>query len=81
MACRGVQGRSRCATGSSGRSGRKPLLLLALLVAGLAAAGTASGDNPIDQKKAEAQQVYNQIIQLDQSLSDFRIDVSQKLTG
>ena len=69
MACRRVQGRSRCATGSSGRSGRKSLLLLALLVAGLAAAGSASGDNPIDQKKAEAQQVYDQIIQLDQSLS------------
>jgi peptidoglycan DL-endopeptidase CwlO len=45
------------------------LLLLALLVAGLAAVGSASGDNPIDQKKAEAQQVYGQIIQLDQSLS------------
>lgn len=38
-------------------------------MAGLAAVGSASGDNPIDQKKAEAQQVYAQIIQLDQSLS------------
>jgi peptidoglycan DL-endopeptidase CwlO len=51
-------------------SGRRSLLLLALLVAGLAAAGSASGDNPIDQKKAEAVQVYNQIIGLDQQLSD-----------
>ena len=69
MACRRVHGRSRCATGSSGRSGRKSLLLLGLLVIGLAAAGSASGDNPIDQKKAEAVQVYDQIISLDQQLS------------
>jgi cell wall-associated NlpC family hydrolase len=44
------------------------LLLLALPVAGLAAAAPALGTSPIDQKKAEAQQVYNQILSLDQSL-------------
>src|SRR5579871_3827877 len=78
MACRRVPGRSRSQTGSIGRSGQKSLLLLALLVAGLAAVGSASGDNPIDQKKAEAQQVYGQIIQLDQSLSvaDERINLA-----
>jgi cell wall-associated NlpC family hydrolase len=44
------------------------LLLLALPVIGLAAAAPALGTSPIDQKKAEAQQVYNQILSLDQSL-------------
>ena len=34
----------------------------------LLAAAPALGTSPIDQKKAEAQQVYDQIIQLDQSL-------------
>jgi cell wall-associated NlpC family hydrolase len=33
------------------------------------AAAPARGSSPIDEKKAEAQQVYNDIIQLDQSLS------------
>ena len=35
----------------------------------LFAAGPARGTSPIDQKKAEAQQVYADIVSLDQSLS------------
>jgi cell wall-associated NlpC family hydrolase len=35
----------------------------------LLAAAPAQGTSPIDEKKAEAQQVYNEIIQLDQNLS------------
>ena len=39
-----------------------------MLSAGLLLAAPALGTNPIDEKKAEAQQVYDQIIALDQSL-------------
>jgi cell wall-associated NlpC family hydrolase len=39
-----------------------------VLSTGLVAAAPALGTSPIDQKKAEAQQVYNQILSLDQSL-------------
>jgi peptidoglycan DL-endopeptidase CwlO len=47
-----------------------PLLpFLAMVVVVLAAAVPASGTNPIDEKRAEASQVYAQIIQLDQDLS------------
>jgi peptidoglycan DL-endopeptidase CwlO len=49
---------------------RTPLLpCLAMVVVVLAAAVPASGTNPIDEKRAEARQVYAQIIQLDQDLS------------
>src|SRR5262245_40074336 len=56
-------GRSRALTGSV------LSLLVAAVTAVLLAAAPAHGTGPIDQKKAEAQQVYNQIIALDQSLS------------
>jgi peptidoglycan DL-endopeptidase CwlO len=51
-----------------------PLLGVALLSTGVIAVGMigaapASGSNPIDEKKAEAEQVYAQIITLDQNLS------------
>ena len=54
------------------------LLLPAVLAAGLLAAASALASSPIDAKKAEAQQVYGEIIQLDQSLSqaDERINLA-----
>ncbi|HUK45114.1 MAG TPA: NlpC/P60 family protein [Gaiellaceae bacterium] len=45
------------------------LLCLAAVLTALAGAAPAFGTSPIDEKKAEAQQVYGEIIQLDQSLS------------
>jgi cell wall-associated NlpC family hydrolase len=45
------------------------LPFIGLLAACLFAVAPASGSSPIDQKKAEAQQVYDEIIQLDQNLS------------
>jgi cell wall-associated NlpC family hydrolase len=45
------------------------LALAGLTAVLLAAASPARGTSPIDEKKAEAQQVYGEIIQLDQSLS------------
>ena len=67
VTCRSLAaGPCRSQTGSF--RGRLVLLLLALPVIGLAAAAPALGTSPIDQKKAEAQQVYNQILSLDQSL-------------
>jgi peptidoglycan DL-endopeptidase CwlO len=69
MACWTLSaGRSRGQTGSVRRRGRKPLLLLAVLAAGLLVVAPALGTSPIDAKKAEAQQVYNEVLQLDQSL-------------
>ena len=46
-----------------------PLLALAATCAVLLVAAPARGTSPIDEKRAEAVQVYNEIIQLDQSLS------------
>ncbi len=44
-------------------------VVAALLAVSLVSAAPAIGSNPIDQKKAEAEQVYAQIITLDQNLS------------
>jgi peptidoglycan DL-endopeptidase CwlO len=61
--------RSRSRTGSGVSPGwRRALLCLVAVPALLAAAVPASATSPIDAKKAEAQQVYGQILQLDQSL-------------
>ncbi|HEX4519288.1 MAG TPA: NlpC/P60 family protein [Gaiellaceae bacterium] len=76
MACRNLSaGRSRTRAGSV-EHGRRlwsllgcALLATALLAAGLVGVSPATGSNPIDEKKAEAEQVYAQIITLDQNLS------------
>ena len=59
----------RTGFGLSIRSSAVVLALAGLTAVLLAAASPARGTSPIDQKKAEAQQVYGEIIQLDQSLS------------
>jgi cell wall-associated NlpC family hydrolase len=62
-------GRSRSRTGSVTPGWRKPLWFASALCAGLLVAGPATGSSPIAQKKLEAQQVYAQIVQLDQNLA------------
>jgi cell wall-associated NlpC family hydrolase len=55
-------------TGSEKRGRLQGLLRFAVLSLGLLAAAPALGTSPIDQKKAEARQVYAQIIELDREL-------------
>src|SRR5689334_17293091 len=62
-----VAGPCRSHTGSY-RSRRWSTSLLLLAAVALAAAVPALGTGPIDEKKAEARQVYAEIISLDQSL-------------
>ena len=79
VTCRSLfPGRSRSQTGSVVQGRRKPLLLLGALAAGLLVAAPALGTSPIAAKKAEAQQVYAQIVALDQSLAaaDERINLA-----
>ncbi len=61
--------RSRSRTGSVVSQGwRQSLLVLAVVLAGLLVAVPAFATSPLDSKRAEAQQVFAQIQQLDQSL-------------
>ncbi len=70
MTCRSPSlRRSRSSTGSVvSREWRQLLLALAAFAAALVCAVPAPAANPIDSKRAEAQQVFDQIQQLDQSL-------------
>lgn len=58
-------------------------LALGLTAAVLTAAAPALGSSPIDAKKAQAQQVYDQILQLDQDLgaADERINLANVKLG